>query len=663
MPFRHQATIGAYETSGDRADDSPQLTTPVGVCQDPRGNVWVADTANSRLVVLDSALEQRLTAVGEPGSEPGSFELPFRLAHHPSDPALFVTDLANGRVQRLSYEYDDRRPEVVAVDTFRPDDGGQFHPNGIAVYEYDDGLRVFVADEFYHEGDDLRARITVFDDEGTLVDTIRSVDSEFAGALPLYWPQGLAVDTAGNLLIANTGEGVLRRTGAFPSYFATVLRCDRAGAGVPFEETGLPIVPQSYVTPRGVSVLGSGDDERVAVPDVGGGFVHMYDTARGHTSEVPSTIAPSLDDRRFGSPMQVAPYDSPDGTATDDTTERVLVTEAMDHTVAAYDLGTISESKRRLAGVGGDHTAPERLDFASAAVGVPTMGGERLLVVDADNARLQVTDADGGGPLVQRPLSHNRFPVGTAFWSVEPGRGYLFAADYSLTYDTDNDEPQIAVYRLDCRDGVRIDHVTSAATWGIWGNNCKLPRGLATDEIDGDRTRLLAVDSFNGRLLRWTFDRTTGELAYEDDDGRFGHDCGEFWNPSDVAVGERATYVTDRNNNRLQYRDDDGWHVYGEAGYGTDGDRFLLPQSVAAADGYVFVVDLVDRAIKAYSETDADDALAFVDAMQAFGGDRDRGDLWMPSLLSASGREDGVELVVPDSVLGVAYRYHWTPPA
>ena len=667
MPFRHQATIGETATtspasgSDDGAAESTALTTPVGVLQDAEGNVWVVDTANSRIVVFDAALERRLAVLGARGSVAGSFDLPFRFAHHPIDRAVLVTDIGNGRVQRLAYEYADGAPVVTAVETFGPE-GERFHPNGIAAHEYDDGVRIFVADEFYHEGSDLRGRILVFDDDGRVVDAFRSVESAYAGALPLYWPQGLGIDGDGHLLIANTGEGVLRRGGAFPAYFATVLRCDRSGSGVPFDETATPILPQSLVTPRGVSVLERGDDERIAVPDVGGGFVRMYDTDFGHTSEVPSEIAPSIDDRRFGSPMQVAPFEGPGGSGTDDTTARVLVTEALDHAVGAYDLGTISESKERLAGVESDRTAPGQFDYPGAAVGVPTAAGERLALVDANNARIQLTGADGTGPLTPLALSHNRFPVGTAFWSVEPGRGYLFVADYSQSYDADNDEPQIAVYELDCRDQPRLAHVTSVGTWGIWGNNCKLPRGLAVDGIDDDRARLLVTDSFNGRLLWWTFDPRTGDLTYEDDAGRFGHDVGEFWNPGDVAVGRHATYVTDRNNNRLQSFDGDEWRTHGEAGYGLDGDRFLLPQSVATAGEYVFVVDLVDRAIKAYRETGPHE-LVFCDAMQAFGGDRSSGDLWMPSLLHASRHADGVALAVPDSVLNVVYRYQWRPPA
>jgi len=670
MSFRCETTLGDrshdIETSlpAPLSDVELTFTTPVGVQQDPRGNVWIADTGNSRVVVVDAALERLLAVVGELGSSPGSFELPFRFAHHPSAPVLYVTDLGNQRVQRLTYEYGGGAPMVTDVATFTAGGDAPFHPNGITVHEYDDGLRVFVADEFYHEGADLRGRIVVFDDDGRVRETFRSITTDHRGVIPLYWPQGLDVDADGNLLVANTGEGVLHHDGEFPSYFATVARCDRSGRAVPFESTGTATLPNTFATPRGVSVLGSGDDERVAVPDVGGGFVRLFDTEPGHTSEVPSSIAPNLDARRFGSPMQVAPYEAPERTPTDGRTARVLVSAALDHTVSAVDLGTITESKDRLASVGTERIGPGRFDFPGGVAALPTTGGERLLIVDSDNARLRVTDADRTGPPSTVPLTRSRFPIAADLWPVEPGLGYLFVADYSASYDADNTDPQLSVYELDCRDQPRIEHVTAAGTRGIWGNNCKLPWGV-TVEGRGDRARLLVADSFNGRLMWWTFDPATGELTYDDDAGGFGHDPGEFWNPSDVAVGERATYVADRNNNRLQCFDGERWHVHGRGGYGTDGDRFLLPQSVAATDGYVFVLDLVNRAVKAYAETTQNGApsLDFRDAMTAFGGDRSAGDLWMPYSLHATARDGGVDLAIPDAVLNVVYRYRWTPPA
>ena len=670
MPFRCETTLGDrshdIETSlpAPLSDVTLTFTTPVGVLQDPRGNVWIADTGNSRVLVVDADLEQLLTVVGEQGSAPGSFELPFRFAHHPIESVVYVTDLGNGRIQRLTYEYADGVPAVTAVDVIRPDDGSSFHPNGVAVHEYDDGPRVFAADEFYHEGADLRGRITVFDDDGRLRGTFRSITTDHRGVIPLYWPQGLDVDADGHLLVANTGAGVLHHDGEFPAYFATVARCDRTGQAVPFDSTGTATLPNTFATPRGVSVLDADDDERIAVPDVGGGFVRLFDTEPGHTSEVPSSIAPNIDRRRFGSPMQVAAYEAPDRPAPDDRTARVLVSEALSHTVSAVDLATISESKERLASVGTERTEQGQFDFPGGVATLPTTGGERLLLLDSDNARLQVTDADGVGPLSTLPLSGCRFPISAACWPVEPGRGYLFVADYSISYDADNDDPQLRVYELDCRGEPRIDHVTAAGTGGIWGNNCKLPWGV-TVEGRGDRARLLVADSFNGRLMWWTFDPATGELTYDDDAGGFGHDPGEFWNPSDVAVGERATYVADRNNNRLQCFDGERWHVHGRGGYGTDGDRFLLPQSVAATDGYVFVLDLVNRAVKAYAETTQNGApsLDFRDAMTAFGGDRSAGDLWMPYSLHATARDGGVDLAIPDAVLNVVYRYRWTPPA
>jgi hypothetical protein len=133
--------------------------------------------------------------------------------------------------------------------------------------------------------------------------------------------------------------------------------------------------------------------------------------------------------------------------------------------------------------------------------------------------------------------------------------------------------------------------------------------------------------------------------------------------PSDVAVGPEATYVADRSNDRLQYDTGDGWQTVGEAGYGDDSVTFLLPTSMAYADGYLFVVDLVNRAIKVF-EPRADGSLpeSPLDSFGTFGGQTAGGDLWFPAMVSAVAVADGVSVLLPDSVLNVVYRFEWTAP-
>ena len=653
------------ETYGERAPDLTApfpkpaddigLSTPVGVVQDRHGRVWVADAGNSRLLVFDRALEQVLGQVGSFGTDPGQFDLPFRLAHHPSEPRLFVTDLGNGRVQELSYGGADGDGVGVTVEgTFAA--GEEFHPNGVALAE-DDGLTVFVADEFYHEDPtDTRSRIVVFDGQGRQTGQFRAVTRPDDDPIGLYWPQGLDTDPDGNLLVANTGYGQQASEYGRPPYYANVVRCDRAGRGVPFRATGSPVLDDEFAVPRAVSYLPA--EERILVPDIGGGHLYAYSLDGDRRGEVPSVIAPDIEHRRFGAPMAVTGYEPGDADPTGAVRGRVLVTEALSHAVSAYRLRFVAERKHRLGAVDGCRRRPGQFDYASGSA-VQTGDETVLWVGDGGNERAQHTAAGLDGPVSPASLSENRFPATLATWQPD-GETHLFAADYTADAEAFDDDRQLHWYRLDGREPA---HVASFGGWGYFGGDVRLPRGMAVEPVDADRCRLHVADSLNGRIASWRLDRRTGTVEDHDTRGSFGHDAGEFWLPSDVAVGPEATYVADRSNDRIQYDAGDGWEVVGTAGYGDDSGRFLLPTSLALADGYLFVVDLVNRAIKVF-ETRPGGGIPDepVDSFGTFGGQRATGDLWFPAMVSAVAGDDGVTVVLPDSVLNVVYRFEWTPP-
>ncbi|MBX0285914.1 hypothetical protein EGH22_06225 [Halomicroarcula sp. F28] len=661
MPSIHQETYGRRAPDlappFPRSADGVGLSTPVGVVQDPAGRVWVADAGNSRVLVFDRNLERVFGQVGSFGTAPGEFDLPFRLAHHPSESRVFVTDLGNARVQELAYgEPGEDGVPVTVEQTFGPttDD---FHPNGIALAEDGDGLTVFVADEFYHEDpEDTRSRIVVFDGDGRETDSFRAVTREYDDPIGLYWPQGLDTDPDGNLLVANTGYGQQASEHGRPPYYANVVRCDREGCGVPFPATGTPVLDDQFAIPRAVSYLP--DEERIVVPDIGGGHLYAYSPDGDRRGEVPSVIAPDVEDRRFGAPMAVTGYDPGDADPTGAIRGRVLVTEALDHAVSAYRLRFVAERKTQLGAVDGCRRQPGQFDYASGSA-VQRAGDPVLWVGDGGNERAQHTGPGLEAPVSPADLTANRFPATLSTW--HPGdETYLFAADYTAEADAFTDDHQLHCYRLDDRDP---EHVTSFGGWGYFGGDVRLPRGMAVEPLDSDRCRLHVADSLNGRVASWVIDRRTGAVEDHDTRGTFGHDAGEFWLPSDVAIGPEATYVADRSNDRLQYDAGDGWQVVGTAGYGDDSGRFLLPTSLALADGYLFVVDLVNRAIKVF-ETLPGGGIPDepVDAFGTFGGQTAGGDLWFPAMVSALAHDDGVTVLLPDSVLNVVYRYEWTAP-
>ncbi|ELZ28137.1 NHL repeat containing protein [Halosimplex carlsbadense 2-9-1] len=715
-----RATDGAADHTAALGAVGLRLASPVGTAQDGEGNVWLADAGHNRLLVVDDGLERLLAVVGGVGTEPGRFDLPMRLAHHPTDRSIYVADTGNGRLQRLDYEYDGTVPRVTGAEPFAADGG--FHPNGVVAHEYWDGVRVIAADEFYREGGDLRGRLVVFGESGEQIRSIRTVGDDHG--TPLYWPQGLDTDDEGRIYVANTGYGVLHDGPTGPPKLATVVRCDRTGGAAPFEGLADEVLAELPM-PRDVAVVGSGADAQIFVPDAATGRIHAYTSVGIADGAVPEDgediranaaledgigiphdgARPPVDDSapadaggqdRFRGPVGVAGFEGvsvPDSDA-DDPTLAVLTAEALAGRIGAYALDVHTESARRLGSVGAPRDRPGQFSTPTGSVVVDDPEsplGRCALVGDGGNGRLQRVDfaaaTDGGrvadaggdrggaradGRVDPVALPATRFPFGLDYWPAGTGGGgRLFVTDYTAHYREAEGVGQIHVYAVDedatnasgerSGAGVSLTLVDSFGPWGMGDGEVKLPRGIAVEPRGEGVARVWVADSANGRIGVWDYDRVLDGADPRGDRGCFGHIDGGFWNPSDLAVGERGVYVADENNNRLQRFDGDDWHPVGEPGY--DGDReFLLPISVAARDGYLFVLDLVSRSIRVFAEdAAADGGLRPVDEHRAFGGDATAGELWLPYLLSVGDVSDapGVDVVVPDSTLHVAQHYAW----
>jgi len=653
------------------SDASLTLTSPVGLAQDRRDNVWVADTGTGRLIVFDTALSRVLARIDP---DP-AFDLPFRLAHHPTDRAVFVTDVADGCVRRLEYAYDGEAPTVTAADVLRPDEG-PFHPNGVATARYRDGVRVFVADEFYHDGStsdagrdathssattdaDRRSRIVVFDDAGRQRDQFRTVRRDET-EIPIYWPQGLATDVEGRLYVANTGYGVLAEEFGMPAQLSTVLRCDRSGAAEPFPGNAGPTLDE-FPLPRDVCVV----DDTVFVPDAAEGVLHAY-TKAGVTQGATVPVVRGTGESRFGGPVGVHPYRGRSGTDADGEGTPLLLTEGLGGTVAAY---AVADGRAdRLAAVGATGDREGQLAFATGSAAVSDTGTDTapfsastaVWIADSLNRRLQYAPLGTDDGLAAVDLPGTAFPFGLAWWDTPGAGGRLLVTDYSADFADHPDRPQVRVYALDGHVDEDPRLVESFGSWGLGSGELKLPRGVAVDPLGGRNARVYVADSGNGRVGVWEYDAATETATDEGDIGTFGHAGGNLWNPSDVAVGDRGLYVADENNNRIQRYADGEWTALGGAGY-DPGAEFLLPVSLDFHDGHLFVVDLVDRAVEAFAETA--DGLSYRDRLQRFGGDATAGEFWLPYLLTATdgAATDGIDLVVPDASLNAAHHYTWKP--
>jgi DNA-binding beta-propeller fold protein YncE len=153
-----------------------RLKEPHGICANSRGDVYVADSGNNRLVRLFNPAHelQFVTAIGGPGSEPGYFKHPLQAALD-SHGNVYVSDSGNNRIQ----VFDKENRFCYAFDA----GGCLITPNGIAATDLDEKYKQYSGGEnFLVVIDSADQRINKFDLQGKLLRTIRCRDFGYSQA-------------------------------------------------------------------------------------------------------------------------------------------------------------------------------------------------------------------------------------------------------------------------------------------------------------------------------------------------------------------------------------------------------------------------------------------------------------------------------------------------
>lgn len=302
--FSHRSHYGAAVRSDEsyrgKVPADFTMNSPVGVCEDKEGNVWVCDTGNNRVLILDGSLTRIVRILHRPASLPqdkkkrggnSNFHMPFHVCAHPDDKRMYITDIGNGRVVAMDYADGDYRFAFAFGDVSSRDEKPLQDPNGIVLVKRKDraGYFIYVNDEFFHTPEDpLRSRCVCFDEAGIYQNEFGSVQDADGKTHDLLWPQGLSADAAGRLYIANTGE-------------YEVLACDPLDRIDAHTVRGSALLPASqdlkcqgtgmFKVMRSVRVLG----ERVLIPNASAEAVAVFDldgkTLSGFTYLMPSLIS------------------------------------------------------------------------------------------------------------------------------------------------------------------------------------------------------------------------------------------------------------------------------------------------------------------------------------------------------------------------------------
>ncbi len=218
------AGAGADGDSGDGGDGGPALqatfSTLGGIAADSSGNIYVSVQSGQRIRkiangTVTAAAGNGLQGFAGDGGSPLSaqFSFPFGISTDASG-RLYVADGGNNRVRRVDFA--NSRIVTFAGSSDSPGDGGRaenaalFAPEAMA---FDAAGNLFFADTNHH-------RIRKITPAG-IINTVAgngtrgfTGDGGDARTAQLQNPEGIAIDSAGNLFIADSGNARIRRVGA-----------------------------------------------------------------------------------------------------------------------------------------------------------------------------------------------------------------------------------------------------------------------------------------------------------------------------------------------------------------------------------------------------------------------------------------------------------------
>ena len=287
---------GEASFSGEDAlATSATLHFPSDVALGPNGNMYFSDTDNHRVrrVDLSTGLINTVAGNGVAGNRgvggPGTntrLHSPEGLAFD-SDGRLYIADTGNDRVLRLNVRSGVLRAII---------DPASNSTSTVAFFNSPTALAVDSADNLYiAETGNHRIRMVDLDtDEISIVAGDGSVDFTGDGGratrAKLNKPEGVAVDGDGNIVIADTGNRRIRRVEIDTEIISTI-----AGDGGPATEAGLDVPRRVAVDADGNVLVSDTLDHRIRAIKSDGTIVTVAgDGRRGYVGDRGPATSASL---------------------------------------------------------------------------------------------------------------------------------------------------------------------------------------------------------------------------------------------------------------------------------------------------------------------------------------------------------------------------------
>jgi sugar lactone lactonase YvrE len=606
--------VAGNGTSGFSGDGGPatsaQLSSAYGIAIDTAGNLFIADTANARIRkvtpsgVISTVAGNGTQGYGGDGGPATSAQL--------SDPLgvavdtagnLFIADMDNARIRKVTPSGVISTVAGNGTQGYGGDGGpatsAQFlYPQGVAV---DAAGNLFIADT----ANSCIRKVT----PGGLISTVAgngnygySGDGGPATSAQINTPFGIAVDAAGNLFIADSGNGRIRKVTP-DGLISTVAGDGTAG----YSGDGGPATSAQFWDLIGVAVDAAGNlfiadqmNARIRKVTPGG----LISTVAGN-----GTYGYSGD----GGPATSAQLSDPQGVAVD-TAGNLFIADGGNGRIRKVTLaGIISTvAGNGTYGYSGDGGPATSAQFYGL-IGIAVDAAGNLFIADTYNACIRKVTPDGlistvagdGNPGFQGdggPATSARFwwPYGIAVDTV----GNLFIAD------TGN-----ARIRKVTPGGL-ISTVAGNGTQGFEGDGgpalqaqFHYPYGIAVDTAGN----LFIADMYNARIRKVTPDGMISTVAGNGTQGYSGDGgpatSAQINYPPSVAVDlEGNLFISDQMNSRIRKVTPGGLisTVAGDGNYGYSGDggpatsaRLTAPIGVAVdTAGNLLISDSENQRIR-----------------------------------------------------------------
>ena len=385
---------GAAASGGDGGlAISAGLSNPRGIDVDSSGNIYIADTGNGRLRKITSG---NISTVAGGGSSLGDgglataaqLNVPRGVAVDSSG-NIYITDTNGHRVRKVmvsSGNIDTIAGTGTSGSGEGNGDGGAAssallnNPNGIAI---DSSGNLYIADYAAH-------RVRKVDAASGNIETIAGTgasgntgDGSAATSATLNQPSDVAVDSAGNLYIADTGNRRVRMVNTSSNIVAF------AGTGTAGSSgDGATATAATLQTPAGVAAASS----NVYISDIVDHRVRRVSS--GNIASFAGTSG-SSGFSGDGAAATSAQLDTPYGMAVD-SSGNVYIADAFNHRIrkvdTSGDISTVAGSST--GGFAGDGAAATsaRLNFPRS---VAADSAGNLYIADYSNHRIRKVDTDG----------------------------------------------------------------------------------------------------------------------------------------------------------------------------------------------------------------------------------------------------------------------------